>query len=263
MQCEKSEYRKNFASIRSQVYVILSRGFWYPDHPGHQEISFSSPSFWDGFSQLINRIDADEELQEYSHQWRMAALREPEENEVSSRSEEYTRLFAHIKTVKAPPHETEYGSDHIFMKTHQLADINGFYHAFGMTLDKQISERPDHLSVECEFMALLTLKEAYALEAVHEAEGCEPCEAISAEQSEHGEREKADITLDAQRKFLEEHLGRWAPFFSEIVIKETRLSFYKTASAFLKAFLQWDAKWLGISPKPIDKPLLNVDNLPL
>ncbi|MDJ0269679.1 MAG: molecular chaperone TorD family protein [Aigarchaeota archaeon] len=71
-----------------------------------------------------------------------------------------------------------------------LADIAGFYAAFGMQLTKDIPM--DHLAVEMEFMAHLALREAYAVL--------------------HRNEEMFDTVVDAQRKFLRDHLSRTAAY---------------------------------------------------
>ncbi len=70
--------------------------------------------------------------------------------------------------------------------TPRLADIAGFYSAFGMAVSK---DRPDHIVAELEFMTVLLLAEAEAREA--------------------GDRERAEIAADAARVFLRDHLGTW------------------------------------------------------
>lgn len=76
--------------------------------------------------------------------------------------------------------------------TFRLADISGFYRAFGFEVS---GDRPDHIVPELEFVALLCAKEAYARLA--------------------GEEEGARVCGEARRKFLTEHLCEWLPEFSQ------------------------------------------------
>jgi len=78
--------------------------------------------------------------------------------------------------------------------TFQMADIAGFYRAFGFEVS---GERPDHLVPELEFLALVLMKEAYAR--------------IS------GDAEGAEVCATARGKFVAEHLGAWLPEFGERV----------------------------------------------
>lgn len=91
-------------------------------------------------------------------------------------------------------YETEYGLPNEFRQSQELADISGFYRAFGFQVGGSRRERPDHLAMELEFMHLLALKEAHATSL--------------------GNREHAAITQEAQRGFLQDHLGRWVMLFS-------------------------------------------------
>lgn len=77
-------------------------------------------------------------------------------------------------------------------KPFQIADIAGFYRAFGFEVS---GDRPDHIVPELEFAALLCAKEAYAR--------------IS------GEAEGAEVCAAARRKFMTEHLGAWLPQLSQ------------------------------------------------
>ncbi len=61
------------------------------------------------------------------------------------------------------PYETEYTTPDALYKAHQLADIAGFYRAFGLEMSTENRERPDHLAAELEFMHFLALKEAQAM----------------------------------------------------------------------------------------------------
>ena len=94
-------------------------------------------------------------------------------------------------------YETEYGRDRAMRKSHELADLAGFYQAFGLLAveDDGLREMPDHISVELEFYAYLLLKE----EALAQA----------------GNTEGVAIVADARKKFLVDHLGRFAKSVAE------------------------------------------------
>src|SRR3990172_4946219 len=44
----------------------------------------------------------------------------------------HAACFGHAVSKDCPPYEAEYGQAHIFEKTQTLADISGFYRAFGL-----------------------------------------------------------------------------------------------------------------------------------
>lgn len=111
---------------------------------------------------------------------------------------EYVRLFV---KGEAPPYETTYGGSRSALggKMQQLADIAGFYRAFGFQVS---GERPDHLVPELEFTALLYVKEAYARMA--------------------GSTEGALVCVESRSKFMGEHLLTWLPSFQQQVSKAAR-----------------------------------------
>lgn len=101
---------------------------------------------------------------------------------------EYLRLF-HGSGACAL-RETAYGDGRrIAGRPTELADIAGFYRAFGLKLAERRPDLPDHLSAELELMSVLLLKEAYALS--------------------QGWAEQRTVARDAAKEFLASHLGRW------------------------------------------------------
>jgi nitrate reductase assembly molybdenum cofactor insertion protein NarJ len=90
---------------------------------------------------------------------------------------------------RAPLYETEYGRMRGMAKGSDLADIAGFYRAFGLEIDGPgTHEMLDHVAVELEFYAVLLLKQ-HVLDAAEDREG-------------------AEIVREARGKFLADHLGR-------------------------------------------------------
>ncbi len=142
---------------------------------------------------------------------------------------EYDRLFSHRTTVLCPIYEVEYDRNRAVSQGPTLADIMGFYRAFGLELS--VNERPDHLALELEFMSVLAYKEALALQ--------------------NNLLEQAEICRDAQKKFLEAHLGRWVKLFAETLIRESQLEFYTKLATELKDFIESECALLGACPQII------------
>lgn len=139
---------------------------------------------------------------------------------------EYERLFAHRNTILCPIYEAEYDSHRATSQPSTLADIMGFYRAFGVEV--AIGDRPDHLAIELEFMSLLSLKEALALsEELHE---------------------QAEICRSAQRQFLTDHLGRWVGVFVKTLLRHCKLPYFVLSGQVLRKFVSSDCKYVGAQP---------------
>jgi DMSO reductase family type II enzyme chaperone len=143
---------------------------------------------------------------------------------------EHRRVFSNVITLDCPPYETLFGNDHVFGQAHTMADIAGFYKAFGLELSRDIHERLDHLSVELEFMHFLAYKESYAR-----------C---------HDGPEKTQIVVDAQKKFVKEHIGRWVPLFSRMLMKKADTGFFRYMAEFTADCVEFDVAYLGVTPQP-------------
>jgi len=142
---------------------------------------------------------------------------------------EHTRLF--VVGLAATPYETEYDPLAAARKGHRLADLLGFYEAFGFRLAEGRGEFPDQIAVELEFMALLLLKTAQA-----QVEGREEARAVS---------------LEATGKFLADHLAAWAGAFADRIEAATEEGFYRLAARLLRGFLRAECRLLGVEAPPI------------
>ena len=143
---------------------------------------------------------------------------------------EHGRIFSHLLSLDCPPCETVYTAREIFEETAQLSDIAGFFRAFGMELAER--ERPDHITVELEFMHLLTSKEAVA-------------------QLHHGS-EKARLCRVVQRKFVQDHLGRWGRQFAQQLAGRAPEGLFAATAALLDAFLADEIAYLRAQPEVLE-----------
>ena len=142
---------------------------------------------------------------------------------------EHRRIFTHILSLDCPPCETFYTARHIFQETQELSDIGGFFRAFGLEIGD--NERLDHISVELEFMHFLTYKEAYAL-------------------THHGPA-KARLCRDVQRKFVQDHLGRWASRFAQRLGQKANGGYYGCLASLVEAFLTAEVEFLRAHPEAV------------
>lgn len=141
---------------------------------------------------------------------------------------ELRRVFGHNLSPDCPPYETHYDKIGVFRQTQQMADLAGFYRAFGVEAAGG-DRRPDHLPVELEFAGLLCLKEAAALGK--------------------GAADKAELCRSARARFLSEHLGRWIHAFAEAVERKAPGSYYAALARYSAAAVSRDAQSLGAVPR--------------
>lgn len=219
---------------RSAMYQILSGCFLYPieknlsilNSPEIQEHQHALARCYEG-------IDDGTELKR--------CFRETQELAVATSIEalqsEYQRIVGHTMSKECPLYETQYGAAHVFQQVHELGDIQGFYRAFGLDISEVEKERCDHVSVELEFMHFLLYKQAYAIE-------------------NHGD-EKAQICVDAQKKFLKEHIGKWVPLFSVLFARKAGQGFYSAVSALTKEFLSLEMKLMDVKTEIYKESDLN------
>jgi TorA maturation chaperone TorD len=149
--------------------------------------------------------------------------------------EEYLATFgSETMSVDCPAYEMYFGGSHIFQQTHELADISGFYRAFGLEVSKDdTANRWDHIAVELEFLHFLTYKQAYAME-------------------NHSD-EELKVCLTAKKKFLNAHIGIWIQAFSKAVGKKSPLGFYRKVATLANDFVHLDMENLGVSAEELDE----------
>ena len=161
----------------------------------------------------------------------------------------YQQIFGLMAPNRTcPPYETEYCSHRDpYYRAHQMADVSGFYRAFGLQPSRDVPERHDHAALELEFMSWIIAREQHARDG-----GAEP---------------NARICLEAQHKFLRDHLSWWMPTFAFALRREadgvgdadelasTPQSFYGAVAASLAAFISTERLLLHVAaPKELLSP---------
>lgn len=188
---------------RAQVYKFLADAFQYPRENWTEELDDLRPVAED--LDLSHAIPAIQKMD-------LPALQ-----------------AAHRSTFGAAGslcYETEYGLPHEYRQSQEMADLAGFYRAFGFDTGGGIRERPDHVAVELEFMCALGLKEAYALEQLEEA--------------------RAEICREAQANFLRDHLGRWFGLFEQSMDRNGAEEPYGSLSTLAGDFIAADMDRMGV-----------------
>ncbi len=155
--------------------------------------------------------------------------------------DEHDRLFGHTARGVVCPFETEYGSSAPFQQPQTLADIAGFYRAFGLRTRSASYERVDHIGCQCDFVMFLALKEAYLMEAPVNEDG-----------SEHTiDTETLEATRKATADFLRDHIGRFGRAFANALMTESPDRFHGCAARVLLRLLDIDCARLDVPVGPL------------
>ncbi|MEK6776786.1 MAG: molecular chaperone TorD family protein [bacterium] len=208
------------------LYKMMSLGFAYPDENGWKFLEEFLPK-----SDLIFKGALPRKLGELREYF---ITHRPSLEEMQM---EYLSFFD--MGAKVIPYETEYVQEKISRKPRLLADIAGFYKAFGFEAasDAKNRESIDHISVELEFMVLLYMKMLQAME--------------------QGFEDRVQVVEDAIRKFLEDHLAGWGFLYCSLIQESDGHEFYKKLAGLLRAFLQDELTKYGMDPGPLQRGLFN------
>ena len=140
---------------------------------------------------------------------------------------DYTRLFLGPAHIVAKPYGSIWleGQDSLMGKS--TIEVVALYREGGFELDDDFRELPDHVAAELEFLYLLIFRQNQAhrtgdADALHSAAGL-------------------------QRRFLDEHLGRWVGPFTAAVRSGARSAFYRVLAELTDRFVGTEVTALGMT----------------
>jgi len=203
--------RKNMSDTsvaRSQVYWLLTTVF-RAEPTAVLVRDLNGPRFLGAFSDL--GVDLGEEF-------RTA----PDDEIVEELALEFTRLFLgpgqHISAHESVYAEVDGELGGLWGA--KTVEVKKFIETTGLDYESGYTGLPDHISVELEFMRKLAEWEAAKWSA--------------------DDRESAKYCLTVQKKFIEEHLLKWAPAFCGEVIEKATIPFYREMAEVTREFLDFD-----------------------
>lgn len=221
---EKQLVRAEEVLARSTIYSHLAAPFAYPTEEYLKELQ--SGEVLASLRKAVSFFAEESELTAAVENFCNAVEKEMPSLTFSDLEGEYNRIFSMGQIC--PHNETEYSSSHVFMKGTDMADIAGFYNAFGFRMSDKEKALVDFIGTELEFMHVATFKEHHALEK--------------------GEEGHAEVCREAEGKFLKGHLGTWVNAFSKVLSATTHLEFFRTLGKLLEEFVTFDGKHLGVAP---------------
>ncbi len=190
-------------------------------------------------------IEAWHWLEPESDEFAMIRLMEQLDASPQEVRAQYDTVFGLLVPKECPPYETEYyPAQETFGRSQQMADVAGFYKAFGIVPAQSSPERPDHLALELEFMGFLLLKKRLALAAAN----ADP---------EAGEQ--ASVCERTLRDFLRDHLAWWLPMFAAGLHRKAGAGYLHSLAGVLTKWIPAECRRLGVSavlrpvrPEPIE-----------
>jgi DMSO reductase family type II enzyme chaperone len=211
---------------RSRIYAYLAACFRYPDEASWEELTLREARSTLAFAcALLGEESPYQALRRHCGGMPLRGL-----ESLDALRESYEAVFGHTISKQCPPYETEYANMHLFQQTDFLADLAGFYRAFGVQV-REGTERLDHLAIQLEFLHLASFKEARALES--------------------GLAEAAAVCRDAQAAFIEEHLGRWAEIFAKRLERRDPEGPFAAAGRMLGDFIAAELEACAASPAAV------------
>lgn len=214
------------ALARSSVYAFLGQGLAYPTSERRSLVL-------ERMAPVLRTLGPDEPAVARTL---TACLDHLPHTDPGALVRAHQRLFTIIESRDCPTYETAYRGRDVFRQAHLMADVTGCYLAHGLRVGGHERERPDHITVELEFMSFLTAQQAYALERLTDTE--------------------VGSALHTQRLFLSQHLGTWGPGFGRRVQITAEHPFYGALGTLLAVWLEIEMQDLGIEPvEEADRPL--------
>lgn len=210
---------------RAALCRFLRLGLAPPDRRNHETLC--SAATWTAMELAARTLDrtpngellAAAEAFEADPAWTLAEARKA-----------HRHLFGHTLRGRVCPYECEYGRRPLLQQAQELADLAGFYRAFGLRPSRRRPERPDHVACELEFLEFLSVKEALALE--------------------RRDDESREVTRGAVRRLLMEHLGRFGRAFARSLAEAAPERFHGRLGVLLEAFLVVECERLELPLGP-------------
>ena len=209
----------NTAFHRGRLYSLLALGF---DRPGDDlEAALAEDAFTDELQESAEMVGGP-----------VAGAAELVADQLAERDPdtlhgEWASLFGVEEGLTVSPYQLTYLPGPLMTTVRKLADLRGFYEAFGLSVAEGYNDRADHVCFLAEFASHLCGREAYL--------------------RMDGDDEGVRVVVSAQRAFFEDHLGRWYWRFADEVSKRDD-GFYAALADLLAALVEAEIDRLDLEP---------------
>lgn len=188
---------------RMNTYKLLSECYYLPDEGLREKLNKAHILTDERFSKFIKDISMEDKL--------------------DSLKVDFSSLFVGPFKLLAPPYGSLYLEDSGTIMGDSTINVKEWYKKEGLKI--KLSEAPDHIAIELEFIYFLISKQ---IEAVNNSKS-----------------DIADEYLTKQSSFLSMHPGSWIAEFTDKIIENTDTAFYKTLARATRLFIKEDLKALG------------------
>lgn len=138
---------------------------------------------------------------------------------------DYARLFLGPTQAIAQPYGSVWMSGEKTLMGDTSIAVLRLYEEGGFEIAEDFRELPDHVAAELEFLYLLILRENQARRS--------------------GEPEAFASTAGLRKRFLDDHLGRWAGPFTAAVRNGAQSAFYRELAELTDRFVSLEARTTG------------------
>lgn len=202
---------------RGRAYSLLALAF---ERPGEEfQDAVDADGFRTALVESVGAVDGD-----------AAALAEKvgaRADDAAALHDEWASLFGVEEGVSVSPYQLTYLPGPLMTNVRKLADLSGFYEAFGLEIVPDKNDRRDNVCFLLEFLGHLSVREAY----------------LRTEGDDRG----VAVVADAYRQFLEAHLGRWYWRFADEVSQHDD-DFYAALADLLAALVEAELDRLDLDP---------------
>jgi DMSO reductase family type II enzyme chaperone len=190
---------------RSRLYRLLALGFGFPG----KELHAAQAELRQIMSSLYPDMDPGQEDVD---------LLAPEVESM------YINIIdGHNQKTACRPYETAWREGDRSM---QQWEVKKLYQLFGLELNREINELPDHIVNELEFMHVLSHL------------------AVEAGRGRLGDGDSRMQYVHAQKDFLERHLSQWVPKFCSVLQEKMTEPFYNNLAVVTAQFVMDDLDWV-------------------
>ena len=138
---------------------------------------------------------------------------------------DYNRLFVGPGEMLAAPWESVYRSKTKLTFQEPTLEVRALYERFGFESPAIHREPDDHLALELDFLATLSV--------------------LAVEAARGGDAERLATCFETQQAFLQEHLLAWAPRCLALVVEHAETAYYRGAARLALGSLAESARLCG------------------